>query len=181
MTKPTSPTPPTPLTAPTPLTGPTGPPSVRVAYVDVLVLRGQGDGLQVLCLRRSGKGRSPGSWEAVHAHVDPGETPLTTALRELTEETGLRPEKFYNLSRVESFYRHSANEVVLVPVFAAFVSRDQAIVLSEEHDGYEWLRPEAARMRVSWPRIRREISHAMRLVGLGHAGPLEDVLQITNS
>jgi 8-oxo-dGTP pyrophosphatase MutT (NUDIX family) len=173
MKTPTSPTPPTSLT---PLTAPT----IRVAYVDVLVLRGLGDGLQVLCLRRSAKGRSPGSWEAVHAHVDPGETPLQTALRELTEETGLRPEKFYNLSRVESFYRHSVNEVVLVPVFAAFVSRDHDVVLSDEHDGYEWLRPEAARMRVSWPRIRREISHAMRLIGLGHAGPLEDVLRIGN-
>lgn len=153
-------------------------PSIRVAYVDVIVLRGGGDALEVLCLRRGSKGRSPGSWEGVHAHVDPGETPLQTALRELTEETGLKAEKFYNLSRVESFYRHSVNEVVLVPVFAALVSRNNHVVLSEEHDRYEWLRPEAARMRVSWPRIRREISHAVRLIGLGNAGPLEDVLRI---
>ena len=168
MTEPTPPTPPTP---------PSSPP-VRVAYVDVMVLRGVGDTLEFLRLRRSAKGRSPGSWEAVHANVDPGETPLQTALRELTEETGLPPAKFYNLSRVESFYRHAVNEVVLVPVFAAVVSRNNDVVLSEEHDGYEWLRPEAARMRVSWPRIRREISLAVRLIGLGNAGPLEDVLRI---
>lgn len=174
MKTPTSPASPTSLSSPSSPSSPT----VRVAYVDVVVLRGQGDGLQVLCLRRGAKGRSPGSWEAVHAHVDPGETPLQTALREVTEETGLHPEKFYNLSRVETFYRHSANEVVLVPVFAAFVSKDREVILSDEHDRYEWLRPEAARMRVSWPRIRREISQAMRLIGLGHAGPLEDVLRI---
>jgi 8-oxo-dGTP pyrophosphatase MutT (NUDIX family) len=165
---------PTSLTSPTASTAP----SIRVGYVDIIVLRGMGDGLEVLCLRRSTRGRSPGSWEAVHAHVDPDETPLQTALRELTEETGLRPDKFYNLSRVESFYRHSVNEVVLIPVFAAFVPRNQDVTLSNEHDGYEWLRPEAARMRVSWPRIRREISHAVRLIGLGNAGPLEDVLRI---
>lgn len=161
-------------------TSPTSP-TIRVAYVDVIVLRGVGDTLEVLCLRRSSKGRSPGSWEGVHAHVDPGETPLQTALRELTEETGLQAEKFYNLSRVESFYRHSVNEVALVPVFAALVPRNNDVVLSEEHDRYEWLRPEAARMRVSWPRIRREISQAVRLIGLGNAGPLEDVLRIANS
>ncbi|MGQ0703398.1 MAG: NUDIX hydrolase [Gemmatimonadales bacterium] len=154
------------------------PPAVRVAYVDVLVLRGSGDELEVLCLRRSTKGRSPGSWEAVHAHIDLGETPVATALRELTEETGLRPEKFYNLSRVEAFYRHSTNEVVLVPVFAAFVPPQAEVVLSDEHDEYEWLRPLAARARVSWPRVRREIAVAVRLIGLGDGGPVEDVLRV---
>ncbi|HLG05666.1 MAG TPA: NUDIX domain-containing protein [Gemmatimonadales bacterium] len=153
-------------------------PPTRVAYVDVLVLRGRADELEVLCLRRGPGGRSPGSWEGVHAHIDPGETPVETALRELLEETGLRPLKLYNLSRVESFYRHSSNEVVLVPVFAAFVARDAAVKLSEEHDEYEWLRPQAARSRVSWPRIRREIGFAMRLIGLGDGGPVEDVLRI---
>jgi dATP pyrophosphohydrolase len=153
--------------------------AVQVAYVDVLVLRGKGDDLEVLCLRRSRKGRSPGSWEAVHAHVEPGEAPVETALRELTEETGLTPLKFYNLSRVEAFYRHTTNEVVLVPVFAAFVDRHAKVVLSEEHDEYAWLRPQAARNRVSWPRIRRSIGIAMRLVGLGDAGVVEDVLGVT--
>ncbi len=132
----------------------------------------------MLCLRRSAKGRSPGSWEAVHAHIDPGETPIDTALRELQEETGLDPEKLYNLSRVESFYRHASNEVVLVPVFAAVVRKDARVRLSAEHDGHEWLRPQAARARVSWPRIRRAIADAQRLVGLGDGGPMEDVLRI---
>lgn len=153
-------------------------PAIRVGYVDVLVLRGQGDELEVLCLRRSAKGRSPGSWEAVHAHVDPGESPVETALRELREETGLEPEKFYNLSRVETFYRHSTNEVVLVPVFAALVRRAGKVRLCQEHDGYEWLRPQAARAKVSWPRIRRAIADAQRLVGLGDGGPMEDELRI---
>ncbi len=156
-------------------------PAVRVAYVDVLVLRGKGDNLEVLLLRRSPKGRSPGSWEAVHANIEPGETPVQTALRELTEETGLRPIRFYNLSRVESFYRHKTNEVVLVPVFVAFVDREADVVLSDEHDEYEWLRPQAARQQVTWPRIRREIGFAMRLVGLGDAGPVEDVLRVNGN
>ena len=155
------------------------PPEIRVAYVDVLVLRGTGDELEILCLRRSAQGRSPGSWEAVHAHIDPGESPVDTALREVTEETGLHPEKFYNLSRVEAFYRHSSNEVVLVPVVAAFVPREAEVVLSEEHDGFEWLRPQAARGRVSWPRVRREIAVAVRLIGLGDGGPMEDVLRVS--
>jgi 8-oxo-dGTP pyrophosphatase MutT (NUDIX family) len=147
--------------------------------VDLLVLRGVAEELEVLCLRRAPGGRSAGSWEAVHGHIDPGETPVDSALRELREETGLEPERLYNLSQVEGFYRHAANEVVLIPVFAAFVARQARVRLSEEHDEHEWLRPQAARVRVSWPRIRREIGFAMRLVGLGNAGPLEDVLRVS--
>lgn len=151
---------------------------VRVAYVDLLVLRGAAEELEVLCLRRAPGVRSPGSWEAVHGHIDAGETPVATARRELSEETGLEPERLYNLSQVEGFYRHASNEVVLIPVFAAFVPRDARVRLSAEHDQHEWLRPQAARVRVSWPRIRREIGFALRLVGLGNAGPLEDVLRV---
>lgn len=153
-------------------------PGVRVAYVDVLVLRGEGDGLEVLCLRRGHQGRSPGSWEAVHANIDEGETPVETALRELKEETGLEPVRFYNLSRVEAFYRHSVNEIVLVPVFAAVVADDAEVRLSDEHDDWSWLKPEQARGRMTWPRVRREIEDAVALIGLGNAEPAEDVLSI---
>jgi dihydroneopterin triphosphate diphosphatase len=146
--------------------------------VDVLVLRGAADTLELLCLRRGPHGRSPGSWEAVHGHIDAGETPVDTALRELAEETGLPAERLYNLSRVESFYRHLTNEVVLVPVFAAVVRGGAPVRLSDEHDASEWLRPEAAKARVSWPRIRREITDLVRLVGRGGAGAIEDVLRV---
>ena len=150
----------------------------RIAYVDVLVLRGEGDGLQVLCLRRGPGGRSPGSWEAIHGHIDEGETAVATALRELKEEAGLVPRRLSNLSRVESFYRHSTNEVVLVPAFGALVTRREEVRLSGEHDAFEWLAPAAARERMSWPRIRREITDAVRMIGRGDAGPREDVLNV---
>ncbi len=147
----------------------------------MLVLRGAGDSLEVLCLRRGSHGRSPGSWEAVHGHIDPGETPVATARRELLElleEGGVRAERWYNLSRVESFYRHSSNEVVLIPVFAAFLAPSDTIRLSAEHDALEWLTPSLARERMSWPRVRREIDDAVALLGSGGAGALEDVLGI---
>lgn len=152
--------------------------TIRVGYVDLLVMRGAGEELEVLCLRRGPKGRSPGSWEAVHGHIDPGETAVESVLREIKEETGLAPERLYSLSRTEAFYRHTENEVVLIPVFAAFVTREAKVKLSKEHDKYEWLRSQGARVQMSWPRIRREIGYAIRLIGLGDAGVLEDVLRI---
>ncbi len=153
-------------------------PNARLAYVDVLVLRGAGPTLEILCLCRGPDGRSPGSWEAVHGHIEPGETAVAAARRELVEETGAGSERLYNLSRVESFYRPATDEVVLIPVFAAFLPAGAQVRISSEHNGFEWLPPDLARARMSWPRVRREIDDVMGLLGSGSAGVLEDMLRV---
>ncbi len=153
--------------------------SVRVSLVDVYVLRQSQGGLQCLVLRRAPfGGRCPGSWETVHGHIEDGELPSDAARRELEEETGLTPDRLYNLSRVEAFYQHRADEVALVPVFAAFVAADAAVRLSAEHDRHEWLAPAFAGDRFAWPRERRALDDAVRLLASGDAGAVEDVLRV---
>ena len=152
--------------------------AVRVSLIDLYVLRGTGDALECLVLRRARGGRCPGSWEAVHGHIEVGERPADAALRELAEETGLGPERFYNVSRVEAFYQHGLDEVALVPVFAAFVAADAAVRLSVEHDAAEWLPVADAVARLAWPREAHALADIVRLLGTGGAGALEDVLRI---
>jgi 8-oxo-dGTP pyrophosphatase MutT (NUDIX family) len=152
--------------------------SVRVSLVDVYVLRRGSGGLECLTLRRAPGGRCPGSWEAVHGHIEEGERPGQAARRELEEETGLSPERLYNLSRVETLYQHRLDEVALVPVFVAFVPADAAVRLGPEHDRHEWLAPAEAGARFAWPRERRALEDAVVLLGSGHAGPVEDVLRV---
>ncbi len=149
-----------------------------VSYVDVYVLRGRGDGLEALLLRRARGQVRPGSWECVHGKIDAGETPAAAARRELREETGCTPMALYNLSRVEQFYLHGSDEIALIPVFAAFVAADAVIRLSHEHDTVLWLSPADAQQRCSWPRAARSIADAVRLLGDGTAGVLDDVLRI---
>lgn len=152
--------------------------TIRVSLLDLYVLRGAGASLECLTLRRAPGGRCPGSWEAVHGHIEPGERPAEAARRELREETGLEPLRLYNLSRVELFYQHRQDEVALVPVFVAFVEPGTAVVLSAEHDRSEWLPVADAGRRLAWPRERRALSDAVALLGSGSAGPVEDVLRI---
>lgn len=152
--------------------------SVKIALVDVLVLRLPESGLECLLLRRAAGGRSPGSWEGVHGKVDEGEDPAAAALRELREETGLAPERMYNLSRVEMFYQHRTDEVSLVPVFAAMVSTEADVTLSAEHDAAMWLPLEAARRRASWPRMARALEDAGRLFAGGDAGAMDEELWV---
>jgi 8-oxo-dGTP pyrophosphatase MutT (NUDIX family) len=153
--------------------------AVRVCFVDSYALRGVGDQLQVLVLRRGPHGRCPGSWETVHGTIEPGETPVQASLRELSEETGFVPERLYNVSRTEAFYQHKTNEVALIPVFAAFVAADSAPRLSAEHDRAEWLAPADAAGRFAWPRERRALEDILSMLGGGDADLLEDVLRVS--
>jgi 8-oxo-dGTP pyrophosphatase MutT (NUDIX family) len=148
-------------------------------FVDTYALRGSGAALEVLALRRSDAGRCPGSWETIHGTIEAGETPVQASLRELREETGLVPERFYNLSRTEAFYQHRSDELALIPVFAAFVAPHAAVRLSAEHDRSEWLRPDEAARRFAWPRERRAVDDILSIVGGGNAGLLEDVLRVS--
>lgn len=152
--------------------------SMVVSLVDLYVLRGTGGALECLVLRRAAGGRCPGSWETVHGHIEPGETPADAARRELQEETGLPLERLYNLSRVEAFYQHRSDEVALIPAFAAFVGVEAAVRTGIEHDRFEWLPPAEARRRFAWPREARALDDAVALLGRGDAGAVEDVLRV---
>ena len=152
-----------------------------VRFVDVYVLRDGPADPAVLVLRRSPAGRSPGSWEAVHGAIESGETAVQAALRELREETGLAPERFYNASRVDAFYRHAQDEVALIPVFVAVVAAGAVVRVSAEHDAFEWLAPDDALARVTWPRMQRALGDTLALFGKGggnRGGLLDDVLRV---
>lgn len=152
---------------------------VRVAFVDTYAVRKADGRLEVLVLRRGTHGRCPGSWETVHGTIEPGETPVQASLRELREETGLVPQRLYNVSRMEAFYEHRTDEMMLIPVFAAFVAPEAAARLSAEHDRAEWLAPAEAARRFAWPRERRALEDILSIVGGGDGGLLDDVLRVS--
>jgi dihydroneopterin triphosphate diphosphatase len=80
-----------------------------------------------------------GSWQMVSGRVEPGETGWEAALREIEEETGLVPDRFYSAEIIEQFYEPAQNCVNLVPVFVGFVDADREVRISEEHDAFEWI------------------------------------------
>lgn len=151
---------------------------IRVCFVDTYVLRPGGAGFEVLALRRGAGGRCPGSWETVHGTIEPGETPVEASRREMHEETGLEPERVYNVSRVEAFYQHRTDEVALIPAFAAFVAADATPRLSAEHDEFVWLPLASAAARFAWPREHRALADILSILGGGDGGLLDDVLRV---
>lgn len=152
---------------------------IRVMFVDTFVLRGAGEGLRVLVLRRAAGRTRAGAWEIVHSTIEPGETPVQTSRRELKEETGLTPVSLYNLSRTEAFYQHDTDVLAVIPVFAAFVAEGAPVTIADEHDAYEWLTPADAGARLAWPRERRALEDVLSMVGGGSAGLLDGVLRVS--
>ena len=150
---------------------------VRVGVVDVVVLRAVGRAWKVLALRRA-SGRSPGSWEFVHGHIEKGELPAVAARRELGEESGLTTDRLYSIT-ANSFYLLKTDTVQVALVFAAIVESDR-VVLSAEHDRFEWLSLAAAQKRLTWPRDGESVRHAVTLLKRGDAGVVEDVLRVEN-
>ncbi len=150
---------------------------VVAGVVEIYVVQPGEDGWRVLTLQRSPDTIRPLSWETVFGRIDAGETAEASAVRELTEETGLQPERLYNVT-VQSFYLHSTGTVQMAIIFCAFVGRDATVRLSSEHTRFEWLPFDRAAERFTWPRSADALRDIRHLFRRGDAGPVEDVLRV---
>lgn len=122
----------------------------------LVVVYAHSAGARVLLLERRDR---PGFWQSVTGSLEPGETPVQAARRELTEETGLEGEpRDLGLSRrFEIFpeFRHRFPPGVthnLEHAFAFDAGEPAAVALDDtEHRRYRWLPwREAASLTESW-------------------------------
>jgi dihydroneopterin triphosphate diphosphatase len=149
-------------------------PKIVSHFVEIYVFRRRGRGFQVLCLRRAPGIPLPGVWQPVTGKRRRGERALLAAAREVREETGIEPIRWWGLETL-SFWFESANErFVALPLYAAEVDARAEVVLSREHDAYRWLSPRAAGKRFAWETQRRALVAVEREVWLSKvAGYLE--------
>lgn len=136
---------------------------IEVRVIDVVAFRPVERGWQSLALRRRAGTRCAGSWEMIHGKVMDGESLPDAALRELFEETGLKPASLLSVT-MHPFYLVPKGTVQLAAVFAAVVPPDAPIVRGDEHDKHAWLTISQARRRYSWPHERRHLDDAYTLL-----------------
>ena len=138
--------------------------NVRYDMIACHVVRPGADGAshEFLQLRRSAGDYMGGTWQFVRGTALPGETAWQAALRELDEETGLRPAEFYRLGAMETFYIPHGETVWHVPNFAAVVPRDAAVVLNDEHDAYRWVSRDRIDAESMWASERPVLAEVMR-------------------
>lgn len=130
-------------------------------------------GSEVLVVKRSpARG---GYWHSIAGGVEPGETELEAALRELREETGL--DALGSLVAVAHRLTYSLDEDpperrklfpagtthVEVEAFVAVVPEGWEPELDHEHDDYRWCTPQEARELLYWD----DVKDALARIDLG--------------
>ncbi len=151
-------------------------PRVLCDIVDVYPFRRSGGGVEFLQLLRAEGRRMGGTWQAVHGHIRPGETVVAAALRELHEETHLRPLAVWQLQFVHSFYVADEDAIRLCASLAAEIDPRATIRLDAEHTDFRWLPADHALEQFLWPGQRRAVREILDEIIL--PGPAEPYLRI---
>ena len=136
--------------------------------IEVCVFRFEGSDVEYLVLRRAPDELAfPGLWQIVTGSLEKGEKAIEAALRELREETGVRPEHFWVVPFTNSFYDHHRDCVNLIPFFAAQFPTGENPRLSAEHSESQWLSHRDARARLVWPgqRAGLDVVHSFIVEG----------------
>jgi 8-oxo-dGTP pyrophosphatase MutT (NUDIX family) len=147
--------------------------------VDVVVMHRAGRAWRVLALERAPGARSTGAWEIVHGSIEPDETPVAAARRELREETGLEASRLYTIT-ANPFYLARPDTLQVSIAFAAVVDTTR-FVLGPEHSRGRWMTFAAARRVLAWPRTHDLLRQVAWILRTGSAGPVEDVLLVDTS
>jgi len=124
----------------------------------VLLYRVRPDGRREYLLLRNAKHRS---WGFAKGHVEPGETERQAALREVFEETGLRPDRLRRGFAHRSRYRFRHRECVVDKRVVHFLAEapQARMRISREHDLAKWELPG----RATWYLRRfRNLTDALR-------------------
>jgi len=125
--------------------------------IEAHIFRIKNGELEFLLLKRSPEQYYPNLWQMVSGKIKENETAYQSAIREIKEETGLTPEKFWVAPTVNSFYSPDKDYICILPVFAARVNNECEIILSKEHTEYKWVNPEEAKQLLAWDGQRKSV------------------------
>lgn len=147
---------------------------IRYDMVNGYIVRAdaRGDGHEFLQIRRRADDFMGGTWQTVYGQSEPGETPPQAIVRELREETGLKPRELYRLERVMVFYIAPQDTMWHSVQFCAIVDRAAAVTLNDEHDQARWVAASDAERHFMWRQDRQSIREIREeILGNGLAKP----------
>lgn len=144
---------------------------MNISYdmITCYAVRAAGPSHEFLQLRRVPNDYMGGTWQAVSGGIEPGETAMRAALRELQEEAGLAPLEFYRLPVINSFYISDTDTVFHSVPFCAIVDPAAQVTLNPEHDASRWVPRNAVDQAFMWATDRQAIAELCREVLDGNA------------
>ncbi len=131
---------------------------------------------ELLLLLRTERSSFASSWQPVYGSIEPHESAIAAALRELHEETGVRPIRLWYVPEPVSYFAPAKDQVVLCPCFVAEAAADAVIQLCHEHTDFRWLPIASIEQHLLWPAQRRVVQFIRD--ELLAAGPAEAFLRL---
>jgi 8-oxo-dGTP pyrophosphatase MutT (NUDIX family) len=133
--------------------------SLPIRQIEAYVFRRRGRAVQVLALKRSSDRRTlPGIWQPVTGGRRRSETIFAAAAREVREETGLAPRRWWLLESPLLYFDRESGAPLALPRFAAEIGAGAEVRRSREHDDHRFVSPERAGRLFLWESQR----HALR-------------------
>jgi dATP pyrophosphohydrolase len=151
-------------------------PRIVSEQVEVFPFRRRAELVECLMLQRADGDTLGGTWHAVHGAIEGRETAVQAAVRELREESGLSPLRFWQIDYVSVFFLAATDTIHMNPIFGAEIDPAAAVSLSSEHKAFQWLPLAAAIEQFMWPNQRRALREIRKQVI--QAGPGEPHLRI---
>jgi bis(5'-nucleosidyl)-tetraphosphatase len=107
-------------------------------------------------------------WDYPKGHLEKDESPQQAALRELTEETGIDQVELLDdfEQEISYFFRHPKRGLVRKTVtFFLARTKQSAVTLSDEHEGFAFLPLHDALRRLTYASARSVLSKAAARLG----------------
>jgi 8-oxo-dGTP pyrophosphatase MutT (NUDIX family) len=103
-----------------------------------------------------------GHWDFVKGHMEGSETEKETVLRETQEEVGITDLSFIEgfRHRIGYYYRRAGRTVFKEVIFYLLESDTDAVRLSREHVGYDWLPYDKAYARLTYKNAKDTLEKA---------------------
>lgn len=151
-------------------------PEIDCNAIELYVFRHAPAGPEFLLLQRHAEDFMGGTWHPVNGGVNPGEKAWQAAEREMYEEAGLDPVRLWQVDTVNPFYIAEFDRVILSICFAAEVSPDARVTLSDEHSDFRWEHVDELPASLLWPGQRRILAEIRAQILL--PGPAEPYLRV---
>ena len=113
--------------------------------------------IEFLLLKRNSNEIYPNIWQMVNGKIKKNEKAFETALREIYEETNLKPEKLWVVPNINQFYSYEKNYISVIPVFAALVNKNSNVIISKEHCRFKWVSDSGAKKMLAWEGQRKSV------------------------
>ncbi len=136
----------------------------QTIYAITFIVRPAGDTYEFLLARRSEAKYMGGTWQLISGRIEPGETAWQAAIREMLEETKLKPVELYRLSHVTQFYRSDNDTLNTGITFCAIVPAIASVLLNSENTEFQWMPLENVRPRLMWASDKIAFDEVCRVI-----------------